>query len=35
MSSRKHFTWAFIIVSVLMAASCMFCVWLVYKLIGD
>jgi predicted permease len=34
MSSRKHFTWAFIIVSALMAAGCVFSVWLVYRLVG-
>jgi hypothetical protein len=34
MSSRKHFIWAFVIVTVLTAAACMFAIWLVYRLAG-
>ena len=33
-SSRKVFTWAFIIISVVMAGSCAFFVWLVYYIVG-
>src|SRR5262249_6713391 len=33
-SSRKHFIWAFVIVTLLMAAGCIFAVWLVYHLVG-
>jgi hypothetical protein len=31
MSSRGHFVWAFIIVTVVTAIACAFAVWLVYK----
>src|SRR5258705_4722698 len=34
MSSRRHFTWAFVIVTIVTAAACAFAVWLVYRL-GD
>jgi hypothetical protein len=34
MSSRKVFTWAFIISSIILAVSCAFFVWLVYRLVG-
>jgi len=33
-SSRKVFTWAFIIISIIVAASCAFFVWLVYHIVG-
>jgi hypothetical protein len=32
MSSRSHFIWAFIIVSIVTAIACAFAVWLVYRL---
>jgi hypothetical protein len=32
MSSRRHFAWAFVIVTILTAIACAFAVWLVYKL---
>jgi hypothetical protein len=31
-SSRRHFVWAFVIVSVITAVTCAFAVWLVYHL---
>jgi len=31
-SSRKHFIWAFIIVTVLTAIACALAVWLVYRI---
>jgi hypothetical protein len=31
-SSRKHFIWAFVIVTVLTAIACALAVWLVYRL---
>jgi len=34
MSSRRHFVWAFVIVSLLTALGCIFAVWLVYHLAG-
>jgi hypothetical protein len=34
MSSRKAFTWAFIITAIVMATSCAFFVWLVYYIVG-
>ena len=35
MSSRKTFTWAFIIVSIITAITCVFAVWLVYRIVGE
>ena len=35
MSSRKVFTWAFIILSIAMALTCAFAVWLVYHIVGQ
>jgi hypothetical protein len=32
MSSRRHFVWAFVIVSIVTAIACAFAVWLVYRL---
>jgi type IV secretory pathway component VirB8 len=32
LSSRRHFVWAFVIVSVVTALACAFAVWMVYKL---
>jgi len=34
LSSRRHFVWAFVIVSVITALACAFAVWLVYRLAG-
>jgi flagellar biogenesis protein FliO len=34
MSSRRHFVWAFVIVSVVTAIALFFAVWLVYRLAG-
>jgi hypothetical protein len=34
MSSRRHFVWAFVIVSVVTAIALVFAVWLVYRLAG-
>jgi len=31
-SSRKHFVWAFIVVTVLTAIACALAVWLVYRI---
>jgi hypothetical protein len=33
-SSRRHFVWAFVIVSVITAVACAFAIWLVYRLSG-
>jgi hypothetical protein len=32
MSSRRHFVWAFVIVTIVTATACAFAVWLVYHL---
>lgn len=32
MSSRRHFLWAFIIVTLVTAIACALAVWLVYRL---
>jgi hypothetical protein len=34
MSSRRHFVWAFVIVSIVTAIACALAVWLVYRLAG-
>ena len=31
MSSRRHFVWAFVIVTIVTAITCAFAVWLVYR----
>jgi len=31
MSSRRHFVWAFVIVTIVTAIACAFAVWLVYR----
>jgi hypothetical protein len=32
MSSRQHFVWAFVIVTIVTAIACACAVWLVYRL---
>jgi len=35
MSSRRHFVWAFVVVTIVTAIACAFAVWLVYRLAGS
>jgi hypothetical protein len=35
MSSRRNFVWAFVIVSVITAITCILAVWLVYHVTGN